>query len=127
MNDTSRSLFIEQLFDPLTHEFLALGAFPVQLAVPPIANVAALVDEINARPHIVGPCLPCLKSIVDGNGIDEAAVAGFCPQLFDVMLGFGLWRVNAENHQSLRRELVMPTLVPRVIMDAVNSSVGEEV
>ena len=89
--------------------------------------MTALVDEIDAGPHIVGPCAPGLLAVVDGDRVGEAAVNHFCPEFLDVVLGFRFGRMNAENHQSLRGELVVPTLVPRVITDAVDSSVGKEI
>ncbi len=42
--------FYEQLFDLLAEKLLAFRSLPVQLAIPPVADVSSFVDEVDARP-----------------------------------------------------------------------------
>ena len=51
-------LFGQQLFNPLTHDLLAVVALPVQLTVPPIANATLFVDQVDTGPHAVAPRRP---------------------------------------------------------------------
>jgi hypothetical protein len=43
------SLLGQQLFDVSAEEFFAFGAFPIQLAHPPVAHVTVLVEPSKAN------------------------------------------------------------------------------
>ena len=90
-------LFGEQRLDLLPHDLLAFDTVEVQLAVPAIADVALLVDQIDARPEAIVPGRPILAGIVHDDGILNVVVFDFAADLVDLVLGCGLGRVNADN------------------------------
>lgn len=115
-------LFGQQLDDFFAHELFAAASLPVELAIPPVPHMAFLVDEIDGRPDVVTPGLPVLQFAVDGNGEFESMLPGAFAYALDDLFSFGFGRVNADDREALLTKLFLPTLVPRVIVDAVDSA-----
>ena len=114
-------LLREQLGDVFSHDLLAAGSLPIQFAVPPVADVALLIDQVHAGPHRVSPDVPILFVVVDDDG--EVYLVFFCllPNALDVALGRRFRRVDADDRQAVSEKIIVPFPVPGVIADAVNS------
>ena len=122
------SLFLlNQFFDLLAHDLFALGFVPIQLAVPAVADVAFLVDQVRAWPVLIAPGFPGLEFVVHRNRVFDPVVLHFFLNRTDVSLSFRLRRVDAQQRDVFLRELFVPTLVPRVVVDAVDSAISPEV
>src|SRR5262249_52980397 len=105
---------------------LAVRSLPVQLAVPPVADVAAFVDQKNGRPDRVAPGLPVLLLAVDSDRKREPMLAGAPANAGDDFLPFGLGGMHADHREIAFVEHCVPTLVPRVVVDTVDSTEGPE-
>ncbi len=90
-------LFTEQGLDFLPHDLLSLDAVEIQLAVPAIADVAFLVDEVSAGPETIVPGRPILAGAVHNDGILHVIVFDLAANGVDLVLGRGLGRVNADD------------------------------
>src|SRR5260370_31606914 len=97
--DETERLFLldEQFFNLLPQDLLSLDVIEVQLAVPAIADVAFLVDEVNAGPEAIVPSRPILAGVVHDDGILHVIVFYLTADLVDLALGRGLGRVNADH------------------------------
>jgi hypothetical protein len=116
------SFFGQKLDDFLAHKLFAVTPLPVELAIPPIPHIASLVDKIHGRPDRVAPSLPVLQSAVNGDREFESMLPSAFADLLDDLFPLGFGRVNADDRETLLIELFLPALVPRVVMDAVNSA-----
>jgi hypothetical protein len=125
---TLRALFLlgEEFLDPLTHDLLALGFLPIQFAVPAIAHVALLVDQVDGRPVLILSRLPGQAPTVHGDRVLHPVVFDLFADLLDLLLLVGLGRVDADNDQPFFVEILVPARVPRVITDAIDSAEGPE-
>src|SRR5262249_22898864 len=122
-----RLLFCQQFLDLLAHELFAFAPLPVELPVPPIAHEALFVDEVHGRPDVIAPGLPGLEVSIDGNRKVQSVFFRLAADAVDDLLAFGLGRVNTDDRHTLATKLLLPTLVPRVIVDAVDSAKRPEV
>ena len=121
------SLLSQQFFDVAAEEFFAFGAFPVQFAHPPVAHVALLVDQVDRGPHAIAPGVPVLAAVVHEDGEGELGFSGLRLDLFDVMFVRSFRGVDPDDRQAAFLKRIVPTPVPGVIADAVNSPKGPEV
>lgn len=120
-------LFRQQFFDVLAHDLFSLLALPVQFAVPPVADIASLVDEINARPHRVAPGVPVFLVVIRDDREFEFGFGRFSLHFVEVVFVVSLGGMNAEDDEVLSSEIVLPAPVPGVIAYAVDSAIGPEV
>jgi hypothetical protein len=89
--------FREEFGDLLAHEFFAVGAVPVQFAVPPVADIAPSVDEVDGGPDGVAPGVPSLEPAVDSDGKEKAALAGLLADALDDLFALGFGSVDADD------------------------------
>src|SRR5262249_31762541 len=108
-------LLRQQLLDLLLHDVLPLGALPVQLAVPAVAHVALLVDQVDAGRVVVAPCLPGLPVVIARDGKFHFFLLSLLLDLLHLLLPLRPRRVNAEDRDVLLGELVLPLPVPGII------------
>ena len=89
--------FAEQFLDFLSHDLLSFDAVEIELAVPAIADVALLVDEVSAGPEAIVPGRPILAGIIHRDWILHVIVFDLAANGVDLVLGRGLRRVNADD------------------------------
>ena len=106
----------------LAHDLFTVSALPVQLAVPPVTDIALLVDQIDTGPHRIPPSAPVLVFIVDNYREFEPRLFHFLPQSADFMLDCRFGCVDSDNREILVGDRILPTPVPGVIALAVNSA-----
>src|SRR6185369_3538964 len=107
--------------DLVAHVFLAFGALPVEFAVPPVTDVSFFVDNVHAGPHAVAPGGPILEPVVDGDGEVEFFLLRLFLDALKHLFVRPFGRVDADDRHALLAEPVLPTPVPGVIADAVDS------
>lgn len=76
---------------------------------------------------MIGPGVPVFGRVIDRDGELQAIVLRLLLDLGDDFLAGGFGGMDAEDRQSFVREALMPTPVPGVIVDAVDSAEGPEV
>ena len=109
--------FVEELFDLSAGDFLVAGALPVELAVPPEAEAAAFVDDVDGRPDVVVPGVPHRFLLVDGDGKFEVVLVERGLERGNVFFGGGLGRVDADERDAFAGELALPLAVPGIVVD----------
>ena len=62
------SRFFQQLIDHLFDFPIDGRSLPIELALPPKADVALFVDDVNGWPHRIAPSVPVLFLDVDQDG-----------------------------------------------------------
>src|SRR5262249_7160645 len=80
----------------------------------------------NRGPDVVAPGLPVFKPGIDGDRKLQAASRSLPADALDNFLPLRFRRVDADDRQALAAEVFAPTLVPRVVLDAVDSAKGPE-
>ncbi len=110
-----------------SHPCFAIASFPIQFAIPPIANVAAFVDQIDTWPHGIPPAFPVLTLVIHDDWELEFRLAYAFANFIDLFFCGGFWRVHADDCQPSICVVFMPPPVPGVVADAVHSAEGPEV
>lgn len=73
---------------------------------------------------MIAPGLPGLAGAIHCNGIFDRMVFHLLAHAIDVFLAVGFRRVDAEDDDAFVAEIFVPTRVPRVIVNAVDSAKG---
>src|SRR5262249_47962432 len=99
----------------------------VQLALPVVVHLALLVDEEDRRPVAYAPLLPDRQVVVDDDRELQPVRFGLCLDALDVHLRLELRTVHADDRELCVLVLVVPALVARVVVLAVDAAEGPEV
>src|SRR5262249_21168417 len=118
---TSSWLFRPQFVDPGS-ELLSLSALQVQFAVPVVTYAAFFVHQVDAGPICVFPALPDALVVIDGDGKLQAIVAGFGADAVYVGLVVEFRRMHADDRHVRVRVLLLPSLVDRIVMLAIDAT-----
>src|SRR5262249_22256872 len=116
------SFLSKQPIDPLAHDALAFDRHRIQFARPAVADFALLVDQVDARPDLVVPVPPVLAVVVHHDGELQTELLGLGADLRHVGLAREFGGVDTDNGHALVRVLLLPRLVGRVIVDAIDAA-----
>jgi hypothetical protein len=120
------SVFRQKFFNLGGHDLLAACFLPVQFSIPPVSKLPFLIDQIDAGPHRIAPCIPILLVVVDHDGKVELSFLGLGASAIGLAFALSFRRVNTNDDQTSIRIRLVPTPVPGVIAYAVDSSKGVE-
>src|SRR5579883_999882 len=115
-----------QQFVEVRGEAAPFGVLQMQLAVPVVADAALLVDQVNTGPELIAPRLPNAAVVINDDGEFQAVVPSLGADAGCICLVGELRRVDADDRQPLAGVFLLPGLVDRVIVDAIDTAKGPE-